>query len=179
MARAEGTLARHTRDTVMLAARLAWSGRGGLVRAVVAAELHDALKLLPARRLSSLMARGGIRMTSADRRTPQIWHGPAASAAAGLAGLRDKGVLEAVRWHSTGRPGLGATGRRLYVADYCADGRAFREARVGRALARRDFAAAVRYVSSSRLAWLFQQGIRPHPVSLAFWKSLFREVFHA
>lgn len=179
MPRAGGQLARHTRETVLLCADLAGPNRREVVRAVLSAELHDALKTKPPDRLAAIMERCGCRLTAEDRRTPQLWHGPAAAALAGRAGMRDREVLEAVHWHSTGRPGLGPTGRRLFVADYCGNGRGFREARVGRSLARRNLASAVRYVNASKLAWLFQHGIRPHSASLAFWKSLFREVFHA
>ncbi len=132
--------------------------------------LHDWLKPLGFARLDAMLSGQGVRLDAATRAIPAIWHGPAAAAMApARLGVRAPGVLDAVRWHSTGRPGWGPLGRILFVADFCAPGRAFPEARTGRRLARRSLALGVRYVLACKLAWLRAHGLKPHPAMTTFW----------
>ena len=139
-------------------------------RAVLAGWLHDWLKPWPTARLLRLLSRYHERLDAPTRRLPVIWHGPAAAAWARHAlGLTDRGVLDAVRWHTTGRPGMTALDRILFIADFAAAGRDFPEARVARRLAGRDLGLATRYCLASKLAWLRSRGARPHPAAFAAW----------
>ena len=52
-------------------------------------------------------------------------HGPASAARAEAAGETDRGVLDAVRYHSVGYAGWDMVGRVLYCADYLEPGRSF------------------------------------------------------
>lgn len=142
-------------------------------RAELAAHLHDWLKPLPPRRLRALLSRYHGRLDADTERVPELWHGPAAAAFGrhGL-GIRDAEVLDAVRWHSTGRPGLAMIGRILFVADFCAEGRAFPEARRGRAIAGASLARGLRYVLGCKLAWLFGRRLPVHRASLGLWAEV-------
>src|SRR5919197_6218073 len=83
-----------------------------------AAYLHDALRDAP--------------VIPADA----LAHGPAAADRAAAEGETDRGVLDAVRYHTVGYAGWDDVGRMLYLADYLEPGRDFD--RAGRAaLARR------------------------------------------
>jgi predicted HD superfamily hydrolase involved in NAD metabolism len=138
--------------------------------AELAGWLHDWLKPLASARLEAVMKRCGKSLDRATRAIPPIWHGPAAAAAAPrVLGVRNPAVLDAVRWHSTGRRAAGPLERILFVADFCAGSPRLREARIGRRLARRNLTVGLRYVLASRLAWLRSRGLRPHPAMTAFW----------
>lgn len=50
-------------------------------------------------------------------------HGPAAAARLEAEGVEDGELLEAIRYHTLGRPGLGRLGRLLMSADYLEPGR--------------------------------------------------------
>lgn len=52
-------------------------------------------------------------------------HGPASAARAEADGETDRGILDAVRYHSIGYAGWDMVGRVLYCADYLEPGRAF------------------------------------------------------
>ena len=67
--------------------------------------LHDALRDAPA----------------AD----ELAHGPMAAERAARAGETDRGVLDAVRYHSLGYAGWDDVAKMLYLADYLEPGRAF------------------------------------------------------
>ncbi|MEK7765610.1 MAG: bis(5'-nucleosyl)-tetraphosphatase (symmetrical) YqeK [bacterium] len=162
----------HLRAVARLAVRLARRHGADPGGARAAALLHDWLKPLPRRRLARLLSGSGVRLDRATRGLPAIWHGPAAAALAPTVGVRNAAVRRAVRWHTTGRGRLSRLDGILIVADYCAAGRGFREARVGRRLAARGLPLALRYVVASKLAWLRSRGLRPHPATLACWRGL-------
>jgi predicted HD superfamily hydrolase involved in NAD metabolism len=166
-------LAGHLARVADLASRLARSGGGDPGKARLAGLLHDWLKPLPPGRLARVAKRLGLVLDPATRGIPELWHGPvAAELAKSELGIRDEEVLEAVRWHATGRPGLGITGLAVFTADYCEEGRKFPEAAEGRRRALKSLAEGARYVSASKLAWLASEGAKPHPISMAFNRSL-------
>ena len=155
-----------------LAAELARRNGADPACAELAGWLHDWLKPLGSARLEAMLRTGGGRLDASTRAIPAIWHGFAAAAAAPRAfGIRQPAVLDAVRWHSTGHPGAGPLERILLVADYCGTDRDFRDARVGRRLARRSLTLGVRYVLACKLAWLRSRGLKPHPAMTAFWAA--------
>jgi HD superfamily phosphohydrolase YqeK len=128
-----------------------------------AAWLHDALRDAP---LKDLMA-----------------HGPAAAERAGQDGERDRGVLDAVRYHTIGYAGWDDVGRMLYLADFLEPGRDFdlnglnglngpdgRRALAARVPAERD--AVLREVARWRIEWVLRSGWPLLPETVAFWNAL-------
>ncbi|MGE0552412.1 MAG: HD domain-containing protein [Gemmatimonadales bacterium] len=103
-----------------------------------------------------------------------FWHGPAAAARAEREGVGDRGVLDAVRYHSTGWAAWDRVGRVLYCADFLEPGRSFdSEARAE--LARRfpgEPAAVLLEVARRRLLHTIRSGWPiPQPTS-HFWNAL-------
>ena len=119
-----------------------------------AAWLHDALRDAP---LGDLMA-----------------HGPAAADRAAQNGERDRGVLDAVRYHTVGYAGWDDVGRMLYLADFLEPGRDFdpdgRRTLAQRVPAERD--AMLREVARRRLEWVVRSGWPLVPETVAFWNAL-------
>ena len=101
-------------------------------------------------------------------------HGPAAAARAERDGENDPGVLDAVRYHSTGYAAWDDVGRMLYLADYLEPGRdldpAERTELVTRVPRQRD--AVLVDVAGRRLTWLVESRW-PVPAETAdFWNAL-------
>jgi 2-amino-4-hydroxy-6-hydroxymethyldihydropteridine diphosphokinase len=128
--------------------------------------LHDALR--------------DARPGSLDRWAPdtpgpdELRHGPAGAARAAAEGEADRGVLDAVRYHSVGSAGWDAVGRVLYCADFLEPGRAFD--REGRArLASRfpdDPSGVLRAVAADRLTHVIGSGWLLLEPTVRFWNSL-------
>ena len=60
----------------------------------------------------------GLAIHPVEERVPILLHGPvAAELLKRECGVEDADVLEAVRWHSTGVPGMGAVGLTVFLAD--------------------------------------------------------------
>jgi HD superfamily phosphohydrolase YqeK len=119
-----------------------------------AAWLHDALRDAP---LKDLMA-----------------HGPAAADRAAQDGERDRGVLDAVRYHTIGYAGWDDVGRMLYLADFLEPGRDLdpdgRRALAARVPAERD--AVLREVARRRMEWVLRSGWPLPTATVGFWNAL-------
>jgi len=128
--------------------------------------LHDALRDAPREFLESLT----------DRRwqTTELLHGPAAAEYAARLGERDRGVLDAVRFHSVGYAGWDQVGRMLYLGDYLEPGRHFRKEE-RQALANRvprEPRVVLMEVAAERMHWLITSGWLLLPETVEFWNAL-------
>jgi HD superfamily phosphohydrolase YqeK len=101
-------------------------------------------------------------------------HGPASAARAADEGETDRGILDAVRYHSVGWADWDMVGRALYCADYLEPGRVFRrEWRAAQADRFPDDPAGVLLeVASDRLAHLIESGRPLIDPTVRFWNSL-------
>lgn len=128
--------------------------------------LHDALRDAPEETLRELAPT-----------TPgpaSLLHGPASAALAKAHGEMDRGVLDAVRYHSIGLAEWDLVGRVLYCADYLEPGRPFD--RHERADLARAFPGAVqqtlREVARRRLMHVVHSGWPVLEPTCRFWNSL-------
>lgn len=134
-----------------------------------AAVLHDALKDAPDDVLARYEPQG--------RWPHAVWHGPAAATAAERDGERDRGVLDAVRYHSLGWADWDDVGKALYLADFLEPGRSHRLPE-DEALSRsvpQDLDAALRVVAAARIGHLRSKGATPAQETLDFWTRLTRD----
>ena len=135
------------------AARLAVDGTER-ARWLRAAHLHDALRDAP---LATKLA-----------------HGPAAADRAAREGETDRGVLDAVRYHTVGYAGWDDVGRMLYLADFLEPGRAVgpdeRRALAERVPVERD--AILIEVVRRRIEWTLRSRWPLAPETVDFWNTL-------
>ena len=135
------------------AMRVPEAERGRWLRA---AWLHDALRDAPA--------------------VNDLEHGPRAADRAARDGEADRGVLDAVRYHSLGYAGWDEVGRMLYLADYLEPGRNLaRDDRAGlRARVPSERDAVLIEVARRRLIWAIRSGWPLPKETVEFWNSLVR-----
>ncbi len=128
--------------------------------------LHDALRDASRETLSTWAASSWGPI--------ELWHGPAAAARAKAEGETDRGVLDAVRYHSIGLAEWDMVGRVLYCADFLEPGRSFdAEERAELALRfPRDVSGVLRAVARARLAYLVRSGWPLPEPTVRFWNSL-------
>ncbi len=104
----------------------------------------------------------------------KTWHGPAAATAAARAGEHDRGILDAVRYHSFGYAGWDDVGKMLYLADYLEPARPYERERLDAFAARVPAAprTVLREVAAMRLAWRLRNGGRIARETWEFWNSI-------
>jgi predicted HD superfamily hydrolase involved in NAD metabolism len=93
-------------------------------KARLAALLHDTAREMGKEELLRVAEEEGIVTSELEREQPVLLHGPvAAELVRKDLGVKDGEVLEAVRAHTTGEPGMGHLALALYVADKIEPGR--------------------------------------------------------
>ena len=116
--------------------------------------LHDALRDAPA--------------------ANELAHGPMAAERAAREGETDRGVLDAVRYHSLGHAGWDDVGKMLYLADYLEPGRTFeRELRASLAAqVPQDRDGVLQQVAARRIARVIDGRWPLVRETVDFWNSL-------
>ncbi len=146
-------------------------------QATTAGLLHDLYKDIDDAATLATAEKFGIVPTETQRRNPYLLHGPlAAEDCRRNLGIHDEAVLEAIEWHTTGRPGLGPVGLALYLADFAEPSRRHAAAAEAREILRRDgFWKAILYASDKKLEHV---NSRPDtdPTTIAFHDWLVEQV---
>ena len=136
----------------------------------VAGWLHDATKEERRETVLELVETGAIELDEETFETPSLWHGFHAA----FLGKRDFGIeseeiLDAVRYHPTGAPGLGNVGLALFVADFTEPGRDIGGIDRIREQAKSDLPGAALRVVREKIEFIEnKKGKTPHSRSLAF-----------
>ena len=114
----------HTLGVTYTAACLAMCYDIDTERAETAGLLHDCAKCLSNDKKVSLCKKQSIEINMTEAKNPFLLH---AKAGAYLAeykyGIRDEDILNAVRYHTTGRPGMSTLEKIVFIADYIEPGR--------------------------------------------------------
>lgn len=115
----------HTLGVEFTAAALAMRYGGSVTEAQIAGVLHDCAKCLSDEKRLKICDRHGIPVSDVERRNPFLLH---AKAGAYLAekkyDIRNRPeVVNAIRYHTTGREDMGLLEKIVFVADYIEPGR--------------------------------------------------------
>lgn len=115
----------HTLGVAYTSASLAMAHGESLDNAMIAGLLHDCAKSMHGAELVAICEKAHINMTAVERGNPSaLLH---AKAGAYLAehkyGVTDADILNAVRYHTTGRPDMSKLEKIIYIADYIEPGR--------------------------------------------------------
>ncbi len=131
--------------------------------------LHDCCRALSDAEMLAQAARYGIEVTYPCDERPLLLHGPVgAEYVRRELGIDDADIQEAIRWHTTGHPGIGLLAQALFVADFSEPLRKYPEAGIARdILQSQGFPEALRYVARTKLEFA-QKKEAFHPETAAF-----------
>ena len=136
-------------------------------RARLAALLHDAAREPGPEGFLELADKWRLQVGDLERQSPKLLHGPvAAELARRELGIEDEEVLEAIRAHTTGRPGMGPLALVLYVADKIEPARDYPSVGRLRKLAREDLNEAAAESLRRAIAHNEGRGKATHPASI-------------
>ena len=137
-------------------------------KAWIAGILHDILKETPGEEQLRMLDGFGIALTDLERSAPKLWH--AITGAAYLEHtlhIQDREILDAVRYHTTGRADMTLLEKILFVADYTSADRQFDGVDRLRSLAREGLDQAVLLGSAFTIEDLAHMHKAIHPDTLA------------
>lgn len=129
--------------------------------------LHDCAHDLPGRVLLRKSEEFGILIGSMERKLPFLLHGPVgAELAKRNYGIDDPQILDAICYHTTGKPGMSRLARLISLADYLEPGRTFPGVERLRRLAREDLDLALLSALDGTIKYLLDSEKLVHPQTI-------------
>lgn len=127
--------------------------------------LHDITKALDGERQLTLIGEYGIILDAFYRENPKILHALTGALVAQRLFGENEAVVQAIRYHTTGKADMNLLQKIVYVADYMEPGRNFPGVEKLRELAFSDLDAALKLGLTMTLELLKQQGSEISPES--------------
>ncbi len=156
----------HTLRVADTAERLAGIHNLDPGRARLAALLHDSARETGKEETLRVAGEKGIQTNDFERERPMLLHGPvAAKLVREELGVEDDEVLDAVRAHTTGEPGMGPLALALYVADKIEPDRDQPGVETLRKLALKDLRKAATVALDRSISHNEERGRPTHPKS--------------
>lgn len=114
----------HTLGVVESAQSLARKYGADAERARIAALLHDVAKPLSTEEIRRICEEGGDLVSEEELASEKVLHARAGAIIAREEfGITDQEILDAIRYHTTGRPGMSLLEKIIFIADYIEPGR--------------------------------------------------------
>ncbi len=126
----------HTLEVAKEAVKLAKRYGADEEKAEIAALLHDIMKEQDEDIQLSVIAEAGITLDEVELVTKKLWHQIAGMAyAKEMLGIEDEDILNAVRYHTSGRKNMSLLEKVVFIADFTSDDRDFNGVKEMRKLA--------------------------------------------
>lgn len=116
----------HTLGVVSVAKKLANLNGISEEKAELAALCHDIAKNMPKEEMLNLIKENNIKLSEDEKLSPQLWHSILAPIVAKRElAVEDEEILEATRWHTTGKENMSKLEKIIYIADMIEPSRNF------------------------------------------------------
>ena len=95
-------------------------------KAEIAALVHDVAKNLSREEMLEVIESNNIILSDVEKENMNLWHSIIAPIVAEeKLGITDEDILDAVRWHTTGKEDMSVLTKIIYIADMIEPGRSF------------------------------------------------------
>jgi len=166
----------HTLGVMESAVQLAERFGADPVKADLAALLHDYAKYWPTERMREVIVQHGLPAILLEY-DKELWHAPVGAAAALRDfGVNDEEILDAIRYHTSGRESMSLLDKIVCLADYIEPGRDFPGVHNIRELAQHSLEKALIAGFDSTIRFLLDQGKRVYPLTMLARNGLIQEL---
>ncbi|MGN2337271.1 bis(5'-nucleosyl)-tetraphosphatase (symmetrical) YqeK [Clostridium cagae] len=116
----------HTLGVVETAKKLAEINRISIEKAEIAALAHDVAKNLSLEKMQSIIDKNNLELTNTEKENSNLWHSIIAPIEArNKLEIDNEEILDAIRWHTTGKENMSILTKIIYIADMIEPGRDF------------------------------------------------------
>lgn len=142
-------------------------------KAAVAGILHDITKELPKEEQLQIIRDGGIILDNIQINAPKLWHSISGSVyVKNKLDIDDADILNAIRYHTTGRAGMSLLEKIIFVADYTSEERSFNGICTMRKKSRKSLEEAMLYGFKFTFSNLSSREIAIHPDELFCYNEI-------
>ena len=118
---------KHSVNVSREAVRLAVKYGGDVEKAELAGLLHDVMKDAGKKEQLELMEKYGVKLNEVEQNAPKLWHAIAGAVyVKRVLKIRDKDIVNAVRYHTTARTEMSLLEKIIYIADYTSEERDYK-----------------------------------------------------
>lgn len=129
----------HTLGVMYTAGSLAMRYEADVKQAMLAGLLHDCAKCIPVEERFQLCDHYGVILNEVEMENPALIHAKLGAAMVqDIYEIQDNAIIDAIKYHTTGRPNMTLLDKILYMADYIEPNRELPNLRHIRALAFTD-----------------------------------------
>jgi predicted HD superfamily hydrolase involved in NAD metabolism len=162
----------HTLGVMETAIALAKQYGADEKKAEMAAIFHDYAKFRPKDEMKQIILTKNFPQDLLHYHA-ELWHAPAgAYLVEKEAGIKDKEVLDAIRYHTSGRPGMTLLEKVIYLADYIEPGRHFPGVDEVRVLAKENLDTALIQAVKNTILFLMKKNQPVYPDSFQTYNDL-------
>lgn len=142
-------------------------------KAYFAGLVHDVMKDMPRDQMKQYIERNGIVMTELEKNAPKLWHAIlGADYIRRVMGVTDSDVINAVRYHTTGRAGMSLLEKIVYIADYTSADRNYDGVEEMRDAAEKSIEKAMQISLEFTISDLSGKNVPVHPDTLAAYEEI-------
>lgn len=163
----------HSKNTANEAVKLAKRYGVDTKKAYIAGLLHDVAKGKCRFGLRKLAEEYDVTIDEFEQRNPELTHGKlGAIMVSKQLDIKDKEILSAIRWHTTGKANMTMLEKIIYIADIIEPGRNFDGIDAIRKLAKKNIDDALVLALESVMKFVHSKGFALHPKSIEAYQYL-------
>lgn len=167
----------HTKRVVATALELAETFGGNKEKIKIAGYLHDYCKFWSKDRLIEWIKTYQLPQDLLSY-NQELWHAPVGAEVARVKfGIEDEDILQAIRFHTSGRPEMSLLEKLIFLADYIEPGRKFPGVEVTRQYAKESLDRAILQALDQTIQFLLTKGQKIYPMTL-YTRNAFLEKLH-
>ncbi|MDQ6599730.1 HD domain-containing protein [Bacillus salipaludis] len=145
-------------------------------KAELAAIFHDYAKFRPKEEMREIILTQGFPQDLLEYNA-ELWHAPAgAYLVEKEAGITDTDVLTAIRYHTSGRPGMSLLEKVIYLADYIEPGRHFPGVEEVREMAKENLDKALIKSIQNTISFLLKKNQPIYPETFQTYNDLVKKL---
>lgn len=142
-------------------------------KAELAGMLHDITKELPRQEQLKIITDSGIILDDVQENAPKLWHGISGSLyVKDNLNICDEDILNAIRYHTTGRAGMSLLEKIIFVADFTSQERTYKGVSTMRKKSRKSLDEAMLYGFKFTFTDLSKRELAIHPDELACYNEI-------
>ncbi len=142
-------------------------------KAEIAGILHDITKEMPKEEQLQIILESGIILDNVKMEAPKLWHGLTGSLYVQKhLGIEDEDILNAIRYHTTGRAGMSVLEKIIFVADFTSEERTYKGIGTMRKKSRKSLEEAMLYGYKFTFTDLSKRELAIHPDEVACYNEI-------